>query len=86
MDALRETVDEMQHAERPLLIKRSAQTTQMYYTTLASLLLGTLLGLSAIMAFVWLLRRHWHAAHQPRPICGTSASTSAPRFPASATP
>ena len=59
MDALRETLDEMQNAERSLLIQRSAQTTQMYYTTIASIVLGTLLGLLSILAFVWMLRRLW---------------------------
>jgi len=59
MDALRATVSEMQNAERLLLIVRSAQTTQMYYTTLTSILLGTVLGLLAIAGFVWMLRRNW---------------------------
>lgn len=59
MDALRSTIDEMQNAERSLLIKRSAEAAQMYYTTLLSLLLGTVLGLLAIAAFFWMLRRNW---------------------------
>ena len=31
----------------------------MYYTTIASIVLGTLLGLLSILAFVWMLRRLW---------------------------
>jgi len=58
MDALRESIDEMQNAERSLLIKRSAEAAQMYYTTLVSILLGTVLGLVAIAAFFWMLRRN----------------------------
>ncbi|MGD9636375.1 MAG: ATP-binding protein, partial [Pirellulales bacterium] len=42
-----------------LLIRRSAQANQMYYTTLLSILLGTALGLLAIGAFLWMLRRNW---------------------------
>ena len=59
MDSLRESIDEMQNAERSLLIVRTTQTTQMYYTSLTSIALGALLGLLSIFAFVWLLRRHW---------------------------
>jgi PAS domain S-box-containing protein len=59
MDALRAVVDDMQNEERSLLIKRAARTTQTYYSTVSELLLGTLLGLMAILAFVRLLRKHW---------------------------
>jgi hypothetical protein len=59
MEALHETISEMQNSERSLLIDRSAQATQMYYSTIASILLGSLLGLLAIAAFGWLLWRYW---------------------------
>jgi PAS domain S-box-containing protein len=59
MLALREIVDEMQNTERSLLIRRSKEATDMYYTTLTSIALGTLLGLFSIVAYVWLLRKYW---------------------------
>jgi CHASE3 domain sensor protein len=59
MQALRDTINAMQAEERGLLIRRSAVATQMYYTTMASLLLGTLLGLLSIVSFLWILRKYW---------------------------
>lgn len=59
MRSLRELIDEMQDDEWALLSQRSEEAAQMYYTTLASILLGTLLGLMSIAAFLWMLRRYW---------------------------
>ncbi len=58
MDALRATIDKMQNAERSLLIKRSTKAANMYYATLLTILLGTVLGLLAIAAFLWMLRHN----------------------------
>lgn len=60
MRSLRALIDEMQNYERALLIRRSTEATRMYYTTMASILLGTLLGIASIAAFLWMLRRSWH--------------------------
>jgi PAS domain S-box-containing protein len=59
MDALRDHINVMQTAERSLLIMRIEQSVNMYYTTLMSILLGTVLGLLAITGFLWMLRRNW---------------------------
>ena len=58
MQQIREVVSEMRHRELDLLDARTAASQQSFRRARLSTVFSALLGVSAVGAFVWLLRRH----------------------------
>ena len=63
MDAIRELIAEMKGAEQKLLQERQGQTHRTFLLALTSAIVCSVLGLTMVGAYYWLLRRSLSARH-----------------------